>query len=100
MEGDEGGLKEALRNTQVLERLEAMFQKACQDEVSKEQARRLGMLLDLYQAVFSRNGQNVEKTDLVKHSIPVQEGTHLIRQSPTGKDPRRSRRKNARYKIC
>ena len=61
----------------VLEHLKAMFQKACQDEVSEEQARRLAELLDRYQAVFSLNDQEVGKTDLVKHSIPVN-----IRQPP------------------
>ena len=66
----------------VPEHLEAMFQKACQDGVSKEQARRLAELLDQYQDVFSRNDQDVGRTDLVKHSIPVQEGTRPIRQPP------------------
>ena len=55
----------------VPEHLEAMLQKACQDGVSKEQARHLAELLDRYQAVFSRNDQYVRNTDLVKHSIPV-----------------------------
>ena len=64
----------------VPEHLEAMLQKACQDGVNKKQARRLSELLDRYQAEFSQNDQDVGKTDLVKHSIPVQEGTRLIRQ--------------------
>ena len=43
---------------------------------------RLAELLDQYQDVFSRNDQDVGRTDLVKHSIPVQEGTRPIRQPP------------------
>ena len=45
-----------------------------------EQARHLAKLLDQYQDVFSWNDQDVGKTDLVKHSIPVQEGMCPIRQ--------------------
>ena len=59
-----------------------MFQKASQDGVSKEQVRHLAELLDRYQAVFSRNDQVVVKTDMVKHSIPVQEETRPIRHPP------------------
>ena len=66
----------------VPEHLEAMFQKSCQDGVSKKQARHLAELLDRYQAVFSRNEQDVGKTDLLKHNIPVQEGTRPIRHPP------------------
>ena len=73
----------------VPEHLEAMLQKACQDGVSKEQARRLSELLDRYQAVFSQNDQDVGKTDLVKHSIPVQEGTRPIRQPPHSLGPQK-----------
>ena len=32
--------------------------------------------------MFSRNDQDVGRTDLVEHSIPVQEGTRPIRQPP------------------
>ena len=69
--------------TKVLENLEAMFQKAYQDGVSKKQARRLAELLDQYQDVFSRNDQDVGKTDLVRHSTPVQEETPSIRPPPS-----------------
>ena len=86
---DEGRRMESERRTpptaKVPEHLEAMFQKACQDEVSKEQARRLAELLDQYQDVFSCNDQDMGKTDLVKHSILVQEGTRPIRQPPTSR---------------
>ena len=80
IEGDEWGLKDAFP-----EHLEAMFQKACQDGVSKGQARRLAELLD--QAVFSWSDQDVGKTDLVKHSIEVQEGTLPVSQCPSSPPP-------------
>ena len=76
-----GSERRTSATAKVPDHLEAMFQKACQNGVSKEQARRLAELLDRYQAVFSRNDQDVEKTDLIKHSIPVQKGTYPIRQS-------------------
>ena len=66
--------------SKVSDHLEAMFQKACQDGVLKKQASRLVQLLSRCQAVFSQNNQAVGKTDLVQHSIPVQEGTWPIRQ--------------------
>ena len=77
-----GSKRRTPATAKVPEHLEAMFQKACHDGVSKKQARRLAELLDRYQAVFSRNDQDVGKTDLVKYSIPVQEGMRPTRQTP------------------
>ena len=68
--------------SKVSDHLEAMFQKVCQDGVTQEQASRLAKFLNWYQAVFIQNDQDVGKTDLVQHSIPVQKGTRPIRQPP------------------
>ena len=59
------------------------FKKACRDGVIKEQASGLAELLNWYQATFSQNDQDVEKTDLVQHSIPVPEKNCLIKQPPS-----------------
>ena len=62
--------------SKVPDHLEAMFKKAYQGGVTKEQESRFTR----YHAVFSQNDQNVKKADLVQHSIPVQDETRPITQ--------------------
>ena len=48
----------------------------------KDQSRRLARLPRECSTVFSTGYGNVEQTTLVEHSIPLEEGTRLIRQPP------------------
>ena len=66
----------------VPEHLEAMFQQACKGCTTREQEGQLADLLTRYEAVFSKNDQDVGRTKLVYHSIPTTEGTRPIRQPP------------------
>ena len=67
---------------EVPEHLEAMFEQACKGCTTKEQEGQLAELLNRYQTVFSKNDQDVGRTELVHHSIPTAEGTRPIRQPP------------------
>ena len=58
------------------------FRKPAIDGVTKEQARRLAKFLNRCQVVFSRNDQDMKNTDLIRHCIPVQKETCLIKQHP------------------
>ena len=49
---------------------------------TKEQEGQLAALLNRYQTVFSKNDQDVGRTELVHHSISTAEGTRSIRQPP------------------
>ena len=59
-----------------------MFQQACKGCTTREQEGQLADLLTRYEAVFSKNDQDVGRTKLVYHSIPTTEGTRPIRQPP------------------
>ena len=49
---------------------------------TKEQDGQLAELLKHYQTVFSKDDQDVGRTELVYHSIPTAEGACPIRQPP------------------
>ena len=49
----------------------------------------LAELLNRYQAVFSQNDQDVGKTDMVQHRIPVLAETRPIRQPPDRLEPQK-----------
>ena len=66
-----------------------MFQQACKGCITKEQEGQLADLLTRYEAVFSKNGQDVGRTELVHHSIPTTEETRPIRQPPHTLGPRK-----------
>ena len=53
---------------------------ACQDHVFR--CPRLAGLLIAYQDVFSKGVDDVGRTDVLEHSIPLMEGTRPIRQPP------------------
>ena len=59
--------------------LYARARENCQDPHQEEQ---LSTLLTQYQDVFSRGSEDMGRTTLVEHSIPVAEGTRPIRQPP------------------
>ena len=61
--------------TPLLEQTRAVCQ-------TTEQYSRMAQLLTAYGDVFSKGDDDVGKTDLVQHSIPVVEGTKPIRQPP------------------
>ena len=61
--------------TSLLEQTRAVCQ-------TTEQYSRMAQLLTAYGDVFSKGDDDVGKTDLVQHSIPVVEGTKPIRQPP------------------
>ena len=55
----------------------------------------LSDLLVRYQDVFSKGADDVGRTTLVKHSIPVAEGTRPIRQPPHRLGPEKKAEKQA-----
>ena len=59
-----------------------MFRQACQGCKTRQQEGQLADLLTRYEAVFSKNDQDVGRTKLVHYSIPTTEGTRSIRQPP------------------
>ena len=67
---------------EIPEHIEAMFKQACKGCATKEQEGQLAELLSRYQTVFSKDDQDVGRTELVYHSIPTAEGTRPIRQPP------------------
>ena len=82
-ESKQGGAVRRTRETwEVPEHLEAMFKQACKGCETGEQEGQLADLLTRYEAVFSKNDQDVGRTELVYHSIPTAEGTRPIRQPP------------------
>ena len=82
-ESKQGGAVRRTRETwEVPEHLEAMFKQACKGCETGEQEDQLAELLTRYQAVFSKNDQDIGRTELVYHSKPTKEGTRPIRQPP------------------
>ena len=67
---------------EVPELLEAMFKQACKGCETGEQEGQLADLLTHYEAVFSKNDQDIGRTELVYHNILTTEGTRPIRQPP------------------
>ena len=59
-----------------------MFKLACKECETEEQEGQLADLLTRYEAVFSKNDQDIGRTELVYHSIPTTKGTRPIRQPP------------------
>ena len=59
-----------------------MFQQACKGCTTRKQEGQLADLLTRYEAVFSKNDQDVGRTELVYYSISTTKGTRPIRQPP------------------
>ena len=70
------------KTLEITEHIEAMFKQACKSCATKKQESQLAELLSRYQTVFSKDDQDVERTELVYHSISTAEGTRPIRQPP------------------
>ena len=66
----------------VPEHVRKLYETACQGCQSAAQCAKLAKLLEKYEDVFSREDGDIGHTTLVKHSIPVVEGTRPIRQPP------------------
>ena len=82
-ESKQGDAVRRTRETwEVSEHLEAMFKQACKGCETGEQEDQLAELLTRYEAVFSKNDQDIGRTELVYHSIPTTEGTRPTRQPP------------------
>ena len=56
-----------------------MFKLACKECETEEQEGQLADLLTRYEAVFSKNNQDIGRTELVYHSIPTTEKTIPIK---------------------
>ena len=58
---------------------------------STHQATRVAQLLTSYSDVFSKDEEDVGRTDLVQHAIPVELGTTPIRQPPRRLGPEKDK---------
>ena len=72
----------APRDREVPAHVKDMYQEACKSCQDDTQKQRLARLFREYAGVFSRSDQDVGRTELVHHDIPVEEGTQPIRQPP------------------
>jgi hypothetical protein len=70
------------RKVQIPEHLKKLHETACKGCKNKTQEQALTQLLHKYAAVFSKNDDDVGRTDLVKHSIPLIPGTKPVRLPP------------------
>ena len=61
-----------------------LYMQAKENCAGRDQEEKLSGLLVQYQDVFSKGADYMGRTSLVKHSIPVADGTRSIRQPPTG----------------
>ena len=84
---------------QVPNHLKKLFETARQGCQGEEQANQLGQLLCRYQDVFSRSDEDVGQTTLVKHSIPVAEGTRPLRQPPHRLVLRRRKKRRGKFRV-
>ena len=78
----EGAARCTRETWEVPEHIEAILRQACKGCATKEQEGQLAKLLNHYQTVFSKNDQDVGRTELVHQSIPTAEGTCPIWQPP------------------
>ena len=87
---DEGNISQAELPEECLARQGAglphhlvdLYTQAKENCDNQSQERQLSALLIQYQDVFSRGAEDMGRTKLIEHSIPVIEGTRPIRQPP------------------
>ena len=67
---------------------------------SHHQAARVAQLLTSYSDVFSKDEEDVGRTDLVQHTIPVELGTTPIRQPPRRLGPEKDKEVDEQVTSC
>ena len=68
--------------SQIPSHVREIYQEACKSCKDHTQRQRLAQMFTEYAGVFSKTDQDVGRTDLVQHDIPVAEGTQPLRQPP------------------
>ena len=84
-----GGTKDASASYRVPEHLVDLFERVGRSCQSDEQKRAVAALLVKYSDVFSSGDRDMGSTGLVKHEIPVSQGTRPIRQPARRLGPER-----------
>ena len=77
-----------------------LYMQAKKNCIDLSQEEQLSGLLMQYRDVFSKGSDDVGLTSLVKHSIPVADGTRPICQHPPPSDWVRKRRQRSKYRSC
>jgi transposase InsO family protein len=70
------------QDIKIPEHLDSLYEKACKGCANKLQERELAQLLCKYSTVFSKDDNDVGRTTLTTHSIPLIPGTKPIRLPP------------------
>ena len=78
----EGREDNSSRKYPVPTHLTARYQQAAQSCTSHAERAQVARVLNKYGSVFSTGDMDIGQTNLVKHTIPVVEGTRPIRQPP------------------
>ena len=76
----------------MLEHMKGLLERALRICDSTHQATRVAQLLTSNSDVFSKDEEDVGRTDLVQHTIPVELGTTPIRQPPRRLGPEKVQR--------
>jgi hypothetical protein len=76
------GADNSSRRCPVPDHLTSLYQQAATNCASNDEKKQMANLLKKYRAVFSTGDNDIGLTNLVKHTIPVVEGTRPIRQPP------------------
>ena len=94
-----GAVRHTRKTWELPKHLEAMFKQACKECVTKEKEGQLADLLTRYEAVLSKNDQEVGRTELVHYGVQLQKEPDLSGNFHIDLDHIRSRRRSARCKT-